>query len=142
MKKESTPSYRVCEWLVSAQNRFKNMYDAGIDENGYPAIQRAIRHLEDTGKLTVGQVQYVFNRTSVYGSVNKYNTYKGYDKKYGNMLPCSVADLLNSGLIDWTTGRHCMQPAFAQAIARETNYSWINGALKKKQSQPVTGLFA
>lgn len=141
MNKTSTPSYRVCQWLVSAQNRFKNMYDAGIDENGYPQIQKAIRHLELTGQLTVGQAQYIFNRTHESGSVNKYNTYKGYDKKYGSMLPCSIQDLIDSDLINWQSGRTCMQPAFAKAIARETNYHWVNGALKKKKSQPIQGLF-
>ena len=118
------------------------MYDAGIDANGYPAIQRAIKHLEETGQLTVGAVQYVFNRTHDAGSVKKYNTYKGYDKKYGNMLPCSIPDLIDSNLVDWSTGRTCMQPAFARAIARETNYSWTAGTLKKKHSQPIQGLFA
>jgi hypothetical protein len=142
MTKQSSPSLRVCEWLISAQTRFKNMYDAGIDANGYPAIQRAIKHLEETGQLTVGAVQYVFNRTHDAGSVKKYNTYKGYDKKYGNMLPCSIPDLIDSNLVDWSTGRTCMQPAFARAIARETNYSWTAGTLKKKHSQPIQGLFA
>ena len=117
------------------------MAEAGIDLNGYPQIQKAIKHLEETGQLTVGQAQYIFNRTHDAGSVNKYNTYKGYDKKYGSMLPCSVADLVESGLVDWTTGRTCMQPAFAKAIARETNYQWIAGTLKKKQSKPIEGLF-
>jgi hypothetical protein len=118
------------------------MAEAGIDANGYPAIQRAIKHLEETGQLTVGQAQYVFNRTSVYGSVKNYNTYKGYDKKYGSMLPCSIPDLIASNLVDWSTGRTCMQPAFAKAIATETNYQWIAGTLKRKHSKPIEGLFA
>lgn len=140
MENESA-SYRVCEWIIAAQNRFKNMYDAGIDLQGYPEIQKAIKHLQETGKLTVGQTQYVFNRTDESGSVSKYNTYKGYNKKYGEMLPCSVKDLVDSGLVDWASGRHCMQSAFAKAIAKETNYQWVNGQLKRKPSQIVQGLF-
>jgi len=141
MNKESTPSYRVCQWVIAAQNRFKNMYDAGIDKNGYPAIQKAVKHMEETGKLTVGQAQYIFNRTHEAGSVNKYNKFKGYDKKYGNMLPCSIPDLIDSDLIDWSTGRTNMQPEFAAAIARESKYHWFGGKLKRKESKPVTGLF-
>ena len=141
MTDRNTPSYRVCEWLLSAQTRFRNMDTAGIDKAGYPAIQSALEHLEKTGQLTVGQAQYIFNRTHPKGAVPRYNTHLGYNKKYGNMLPCSINDLVDSNLVDWASGRSCIQPQFAQAISDETAWEWRMNNLRRKGMKPVQGLF-
>ena len=141
MTTPNTPDYRVCVWITAAQTRFKNMYDAGKDINGFPAIQKAIKHLESTGKLTVGQVQYIWNRSSPNGSIPKYNTFMGYDKKYGDIPNVSLKDLIDSDLVDWASGRNSMQPALAAAIARETDYKWQGNKLVKKPRTMASGLF-
>lgn len=133
--------HAVCEWLVAAQNRFRNMDIAGIDRNGYPAIKEALKHLETTGKLTLGQCQYIWNRTDSRGAVPDYNHYKGYNKKFGEMIKINLNDLVNSNLVDWSSGRSCMQPSFAKAIADDTDYKWQTGKLVKKPMIPVRGLF-
>ena len=141
MTDKNTPSYRVCEWLMAAQTRFRNMDTANIDKNGYPAIQEALSHLEKTGQLTVGQAQYIFNRTHPKGAVPRYNTHLGYNKKYGEMLPCSIPDLVDSNLVDWASGRSCIQSQFAQAISDETDWEWRMNNLRRKGMKLASGLF-
>jgi hypothetical protein len=141
MTDKNTPSYQVCEWLIAAQNRFKNMADAKIDPNGFPAIQEALQHLEKTGQLTVGQVQYIWNRTDSRGAVPDYNHYKGYNKKYGNMTTINLNDLIDSNLVDWQSGRSCIQPQFVKAIAQDTDWQWKMNTLRRKPMTPVQGLF-
>lgn len=132
---------KVCEWLVAAQNRFKNMYDHNIDREGYPAIQKAIKQLEDTKKISVGSCVYIWNRSNEDGSMPTYNSFKGYNKKYGEMIPIDLNDLINSDLVLWESGRNGMQPRFAQAIDNQTNYKWSGHTLKRKPSIVVKGLF-
>ena len=141
MTDKNTPSYKVCEWLIAAQNRFKNMERAGIDKNGYPAIQEALEHLENSGQLTVGQVQYIWNRTDPRGAVPKYNTHLGYNKKYGEMTTINLNDLVDSNLVDWPSGRSCIQPNFAKAISQDTDWQWRLNTLRRKPMTPVQGLF-
>jgi len=141
MTDKTTPSYKVCEWLVAAQTRFKNMDSAGIDRNGYPAIQEALQHLEKSGQLTVGQVQYIWNRTDARGAVPGYNKHLGYNKKYGEMIKINLNDLVDSDLVDWSSGRSCIQPMFAKAIAQDTEWHWKMNTLRRKPLTAVQGLF-
>lgn len=128
-----TSVYRVCQWIDSAVTRFKNMYDAGIDTEGWPNIQKMLAHIEQHKCITVGQAQYIFNRTHPMGAVPKYNTHKKYHQSYGNMLECNIKDLIDSDLVDWSSGRGCMQPNFAAAIKKETDWEYRMGRLVKKR---------
>jgi hypothetical protein len=120
-------------WIQSALNRFENMYHAGLDLNGKAAIDKAIDHLHEKGKLTVGQVQYLFNRSHPKGHLSTYNTHRGYNKRYGDILVPNLKDLIDSDYVDWATGKNSvMQPALAQAIFDETDYEWRIGNIHKK----------
>jgi hypothetical protein len=121
------------QWIQSALNRFENMYYAGHDLNGKPAIDKAVSHLFEHGKLTVGQAQYLFDRTHALGAQPKYNKHRGFHTKYGDMTTCNLQNLIDSDLVDWTTGKNgVMSPKFAQAISKETNHEWSRGNLQKK----------
>jgi hypothetical protein len=138
---KDTPEYRVCQWVAAAEQRFKNMDLAGIDRNGYPAIQKAIKHLQETGQLTVGQAQYIWNRGDPRGAYPKYNKHLGFDKKYGSLININLNDLIDSNLVAWPTGRSCIQPNFAKALADDTDWHWSMNTLRRKPLKPVTGLF-
>jgi len=119
-------------WIQSALNRFENMYHANLDLNGKPAIDRAITHLYDKGAMTVGAVQYLFDRSHPKGSVSKYNTHRGYNKKYGNILVCNLQDLIDSDLVDWTSAKNAIKPNLVKAIEQETDHEYKMGKLRKK----------
>ena len=132
----------VAVWLDSCQTRFKNMYDAGLDKNGLPALQTAVQHFNERGYFTVGQVQYLFNRSHPQGALPKYNTHKGYDKKYGEMLTCPIKDLIDSNLVDWRSGSGgVIQPAFSAAIKAETRWEYRLGNLRPQTNTTYSDLF-
>ena len=118
------------QWLQSISNRFDNMFYASLDLAGKPALSRAVEHLAETGKLTVGAVQYLFDRTHPQGAQPKYNKHRGYHTKYGDMTTCNLQDLIDSDLVDWTSGK--ASPKFIKAISAETNHEWSRGKLQKK----------
>ena len=134
--------YKVAEWIFSCQNRFKRMYDAGIDKNGYPAIQKAIKHFDEHGFFTVGQVQYWFHRSHRYGAYSDYNTHKNYNKRYGEILPCPIKDLVNSGVVRWRTGQNgVIHGPFCRAIKEETLFEWRQGDLRPQHHTTFSDLF-
>jgi hypothetical protein len=139
MKDQATKN--VALWLDSCQTRFKNMYDHKLDMNGHPALQKALKNFDDKGYFTVGEICYLFNRTDPRGAVPKYNTHKGYDKKYGNMLPCPLAEIVASGLVNWRSGSGVMQSQFADAIAEDTNWEYRLGNLRPKRNTAYNDLF-
>lgn len=133
---------RVADWLESCYTRFENMHRAGLDKNGLPAIQKALRHYRDTGQLTVGSVQYLFNRTDPRGAVPKYNTHRGYNKRHGEMLPCPIKDLVDSGMVDWRSGSNgVIQQQFAAAIRADTRWEYRMGNLRPQQHTTFSDLF-
>ena len=120
-------------WIQSALNRFENMYYAGLDMAGKPAIDLAIDHLHTKGYLTVGQLQYLFDRTHSLGKLPKYNTHRGYNKKYGDMTTCNLQDVIDSNLVDWSTGKNnVIKPNLIKAIDQETTWEYRLGNLRKK----------
>lgn len=132
----------VADWLTSCETRFQNMYNAGLDENGYPAIRKALDNFNEKGYLTVGEIQYLFNRSHPEGALPKYNTHKGLHKKMGNMLPCPLKDLIDCNIVDWSTGRNgVIQPALVKAIANETGWEYRLGNLRAKYNSSYTDLF-
>lgn len=136
------PKRSVAEWLASCQTRFKNMYDADLDKNGWPAIQKAMRNFDERGYFTVGEIQYLFNRTHHMGAISTYNKHRGYDKRYGNMLPCPLKDLIDSNLVDWSTGKNgVIQDPLIRAIKRETSWEWRMGNLRAQQNTAFSDLF-
>jgi hypothetical protein len=139
MKEQAMKS--VAAWLTSCETRFKNMQSAKLDMNGYPAFKKAMKDYDDKGYFTVGNVQYLFNRTDPRGAIPNYNTHKGYNKKYGDMLPCPVKDLVDSGLVNWRSGSGVMQSQFADAIEAETNWQWRMGNLRPKTNTTYSDLF-
>ena len=119
-------------WIQSALNRFENMYYANLDLNGKPAIDKAITHLYENGTMTVGAVQYLFDRSHPKGTVSKYNTHRGYNKKYGDILPCNLQDIIDSDLVDWSSAKNAIKPNLVKAIEQETNYEYRLNRLRKK----------
>lgn len=140
MKKD--PVQVVAQWLDSCQNRFKNMYDADLDKNGLPAIKKAMNNFNDKGYFTVGEVQYLFNRSHPMGALPKYNTHRGYDKKHGAMMQCPIKELVDSNLVNWRTGSNgVIQQQFADAIRKETSWEFRLGNLRPQQNTAYADLF-
>lgn len=136
------PVYQVALWLDSCKVRFQNMHDANLDKNGLPAIKKALQNYQDKGFFTVGEVQYLFNRTHDMGAVATYNKHRGYDKKFGSMLPCPIKALVDSNLVNWRTGSNgVMQQQFAMAIRKETRWEWRMGNLRPQQNTTYGDLF-
>lgn len=136
------PQRAVAEWLASCQTRFKNMYDADLDENGWPALQKALKHYDDVGYFTVGEIQYLFNRSHPLGALPKYNQHKGYHRLYGDLKPCPIPDLIASGLVNWRTGQNgVIQQPFAAAIKAETRWEFRQGNLRPQQNTSFGDLF-
>lgn len=136
------PTKAVAAWLDSCQHRFKNMYDAGLDKNGWPALQKALRNFDERGSFTVGEIQYLWNRTDPMGSYPEYNTKRGYNKKFGNMLPCPLKELIDSNLVDWTTGKNgVIQQNLADAIRKRTAWEYRMGNLRAQRNTAFADLF-
>jgi hypothetical protein len=132
----------VANWLDSCQTRFKNMYDANLDINGYPAITRAMKNYDEKGFFTVGEIQYLFNRSHPKGKLPKYNTHKGYNKLHGDMIQCPVKDLVDSGIVNWTSGQNgVMEQPFADAIKAATRWEWRMGNLRPQTNTAFSDLF-
>jgi hypothetical protein len=133
---------QVARWLDSCQTRFKNMCEAGIDTNGWPALQKALKNFDERGYFTVGEVQYLFNRSHELGALPKYNRHQGLHKKHGELMTCPVKDLVDSNLVDWTTGKNgVMQQNFAAAIRKETRWEYRMGNLRPQQNTSYNDLF-
>jgi hypothetical protein len=133
---------RVAEWLDSCLTRFKNMSEAGLDENGYPAIQKALSNYQDKGYFTVGEIQYLFNRTHPKGKYSTYNTHKGYNKKYGNMMECPLKDIIDANIVNWRTGTNgVIQNTFANTIKAETAWEFRAGTLRARYDTTFNDLF-
>lgn len=132
----------VAVWIDSCLVRFKNMADAKLDLAGYPRIKQAMLNFELKGSFSVGEIQYLFNRSSPKGRLPKYNQHKHYNKLYGEILPCPIPELVQSGLVNWRSGQNgVIEPEFANAISSATNWQWQNGNLRPKQNTSYTDLF-
>lgn len=134
--------YKVAEWLATCQTRFYNMYKAQLDPNGWPALQKALKNYDERGYLTVGEVQYLFNRTHPLGAYSDYNTHRGYNKKFGNMMQCPIKELIDSNTVNWRTGANgVIHGPLTRAIDNETNWRWHMGNLRPKQNTTFSDLF-
>lgn len=92
----------VDNYFASILTRFFNMKQHHIDELG---LQRAIEMAEryqDTGTITPGEFEYIYNRTHAKGKLPKYNK---TGKKYGLMDQCPV-DIMVEHVVDWTIPAH------------------------------------
>lgn len=138
----NTSLYRVAEYLASVETRFRNMARQGIDKDGYPNFQQAMKNYERTGRFTVGNLIYLFNRTHDMGYYPKYNHHKGLHKRMGEMLRCPIKDIIDAGVVDWKSGRNgVMTQQLANAIAAETKWHWYNGDLRPKKHTTFDDLF-
>ena len=136
------PVKNVAAWLDSCQTRFKNMYDADLDKNGWPSLQKALKNFDERGYFTVGEIQYLWNRTHPMGLYPDYNTKRGYNKKFGNMLPCPLKALIDSNLVNWSTGKNgVIQDPLIRAIKKETSWEWRMGNLRAQQNTAFADLF-
>jgi len=132
----------VAQWLDSCNTRFKNMYNSNLDENGYPAITKALSNFDEKGYFTVGEIQYLFNRSHPGGALPKYNTHMNYDKLHGTMLRCPIKDLIDAGIVNWRSGQNgVMQPNFATAIKAETKWEYRMGNLRPQVNTTFSDLF-
>ena len=139
---KDSATYIVAQWLDSCQTRFKNMKSAGLDENGYPAITKALKNFDEKGYFTVGEIAYLFNRSSKYGIFPKYNTHRGYNKLHGEMLPCPIKEIVSTNLVNWRTGQNgVMTQELANAIRAETKWEWRAGNLRPQQHTVYSDLF-
>ena len=135
-------TYKVAQWLDSCQTRFKNMKSAGLDDNGYPAITKALTNFDERGYLTVGEVTYLFDRTDTRGALPKYNTHRGYNKLHGDMLPCPLKELIATNIVNWRTGQNgVMTQPLANAIRADSNWEWRTGNLRPQQNTTFSDLF-
>lgn len=132
----------ISEWLASCQTRFKNMYVAELDMNGYPALTKALENYNTKGYFTVGEIQYLFNRSHPKGAIPRYNRHRGYDKIHGNLLPCPLADIIDCNVVNWRTGSNgVIQEHLMDAIKAETNWEFRIGNLRPKHMTTYSDLF-
>ena len=137
-----TDTYKVAQWLDSCSTRFKNMFDSNLDTQGWPALQKALEHYDEKGYFTVGEISYLFHRSSKYGAFPKYNTHKGYNKLHGEMLPCPIKEIISSNVVNWRTGQNGVMPQqLAAAIKAETKWEWRNGNLRPQINTAFSDLF-
>lgn len=96
----------MAEWLTSWATRLENAYNAGIDADGWPRFKKAVDHLDATGQLTPGSVEYLANRDSLLGlgRLQNYNTHRGLHRRLGTIRPAPVKAIILSGLVDWSLG--------------------------------------
>jgi len=140
---KDTDLYKVAQWLDSCETRFKNMAKAGIDKEGYPAIKKALEHFNEKGYFTVGEIQYLFNRSHPQGALPKYNKHKNYDKIYGEILECPIKELVNTNIVNWRTGSNgVIQPSLAAVIKKETRWEFRMGNLRPQHNTTYSDLFA
>ena len=140
---KDSATYAVAQWLDSCTTRFKNMEAAKLDEHGWPALKKALKNFNEKGYFTVGEIQYLFNRSHPMGALPKYNTHKGLNKLHGELLECPLKDLVDTNLVNWRTGQNgVMQPQFAAAIKAETKWEWRMGNLRAQHNTTFSDLFA
>jgi len=91
-------------WIQSWATRLSNAYNNRIDLEGWPRFKEALDHYTRTGTFTPGQLDYMLRRDATLGSgkLKSYNTFKGYDRKLGNILPAPVDAIIHGGFIDWS----------------------------------------
>jgi len=131
----------VIAWIEAARKRFECMAKAGIDTEGIANIDRMYDHIKRTQHITVGQAQYIFDRTHPKGLYPRYNTFRRYHERYGSLMRCDLRHLIASDVVDWRTGHSCMQPNFSKAILEETGWLYKNGSLTKPRTTNYTTLF-
>ena len=91
-------------WIQSWATRLSNADNAGVDTEGWTSFNKALQGFTTTGKFTPGQLDYFLRRDAVLGSgkLKSYNTFKGYNKRLGNILPAPVDAIIHGGFIDWS----------------------------------------
>lgn len=99
-----TLTHEFAEWMQSWSTRLENAYNAGIDKDGWPRFEQAVAYFERNGKFTPGQIAYFVNRDKDLGQgkLKDYNTYRGLNKRMGNVLPVPVKAVVLGGLVDWS----------------------------------------
>jgi hypothetical protein len=91
------------DWIQSWATRLENAYNTNIDKEGWPSFLEAFQHYEKTGKFTPGQLDYFLRRDRDlgHGKLRDYNTFKGFDRKLGSILPAPVDAIIHGGFINW-----------------------------------------
>lgn len=91
-------------WIQSWSTRLENAYNTGVDTEGWTSFNKALQGYYATGKFTPGQLDYFLRRDAVlgHGKLKSYNTFKGYNKRLGNILPAPVDAIIHGGFIDWS----------------------------------------
>ena len=78
---------RVDEYIAAALARWHSMAQAGVDTEGLDRLLPAAERLNEGGKLTPGEAEYLWDRTDPAGRFPRYNRHLGLHKKYGSLLP-------------------------------------------------------
>jgi hypothetical protein len=129
---------RVGEYIEAVGRRFQRMAAAGIDTEGIAGFHDMIDSaLDNEGRISPGQLQYLLDRTHPCGILPDYRTHRGYDRLYGSIPDCPVRDLV--AMTDWG------QPV-PPRLKRQLKQLGIGlpGARPKPRPRPVTwgnGLF-
>jgi hypothetical protein len=92
-------------WIQSWSTRLENAYNSGIDYEGWPRFLEALQHFEKNGYFTPGQIDYFLRRDPRlgHGKLKDYNTFKGYNRKLGSILPAPVDAIIHGKFVAWTT---------------------------------------
>ena len=120
------------EWIEAARVRYEHMHRAGVDEDGYANILKMYDYIQQHQQITVGHAQYIFDRTHRLGRYPRYNTFRRYNRRYGELRVCNLQALCDSEIVRWATGTTCIQPNFRLAIEMDTDYQYRLGRLIKQ----------
>lgn len=137
---------QFAEWLASWATRLENAYNAGIDDDGWPRFQKAIKHFDATGQFTPGAIEYLANRDPKLGlgKLQNYNTHRGLHRKLGSINPAPVKAIVLGGLIDWSIGG-TKTTEFAQRIEAHVPDWQYNARTKcwqgRQKQQAIGDLF-
>jgi hypothetical protein len=141
-------SHEFAEWMQSWATRLQNVYNAGIDQDGYPHFLEALKYYDATGKFTPGQLDYLLRRDSHlgHGKLKDYNTYKGLNKRMGNFLPAPVQAIIHSNFIDWSVKYQNLPDLIKRLTAaapgwefNSTSYCWQGKSLETLSN--ITDIF-
>lgn len=92
----------VDDYFASILNRFYNMKQANIDELGLKRAVKMVERYQQTGTITPGEFEYIYDRTHELGRLPKYNK---TGKKHGLMDACPV-EIMVTHVVDWSIPNH------------------------------------
>lgn len=126
-------------WIQSWATRLENAYNTNVDPDGWPRFQQALDHYSKTGKFTPGQLDYMLRRDAVlgHGKLRSYNTYKGFDKILGNILPAPVDAIIHGGFVDWSLYYQNMPDLTKRLASQAKNWEYNTNSKAWQAKNPA-----